>query len=140
MKFGRVTSKIPAAGMHIAGTSLGFGLSYLDMKNRIANGENPIAAAGRAAAEGTLYAAMGFLPATLVLQGPAMGRALATASHTHYKNYQSLQRKLKEPFSHSFAHTDATMQSQQQGMQSLGVARGFIGSEAGLFAQRYGRR
>lgn len=44
------------------------------------------------------------------------------------------------PFSQRFEHTDWTWRSQQRGMQAISGARSMIGSEAGAFARRYGRR
>jgi len=135
-----VAPKTGNIGMHIAGTALGFGFSYLEFRERVRSGENLLLAGAKAGTAGVLYATMGFMPVLALLQGPGLVKAGTTAAYNRYRSYQTWRREIASPFSHSFSHTDATLRAQQQGIQALGIGRGFVGSEAAMMAQRYGRR
>lgn len=49
-------------------------------------------------------------------------------------------RRVTTPFSQRFEHSDWSLRSQQMGLQSISQGQGFIGSEAGMFAAKYGRK
>lgn len=128
---------------HIIGHGiLGVGI-YFDAKQRIESGQNKAVAYGLAAAAGVVTLNMGFLPGAIVMdafQGFSGTRALGSSLYNQYHGMQTFMRTARTPFSHSFQHSDVTLGAQQRGMQAIGNGSGFLGSEAGLMAQRYARR
>lgn len=74
----------------------------------------------------------------LLLISSAAGISSGLNNVISYRN--SWIRSAATPFSARYEHSDWAAQAQQRGMQSITGIRGYLGSEAANFAQRYGRR
>jgi hypothetical protein len=126
---------------HLGGYALPAAFSFVGVKSRIREGQNPVFAA---AIEG------GNLALQLLLTGPETaafyfgiplaraGAAMITDQVTQHNNYI---RQARTPFSQRFEHSETTARAQAAGMRAIGAAWGHahMGSEAALFARRYGR-
>lgn len=127
-------------GSMALGSVINVGGAYFDYKSRIEQGQNPAVATAIAAGSAYLGLSMGVVPYMLVTQGYGLAKAGASAYYSHYQSHNAYTRRMAQPFSHTFSHTDATYQMQQRGLSALGQGRNAIGAEAGMMAQLYSRR
>lgn len=125
---------------HVGGSLLNVGFAYFDWRGRVRDGQNPVVAGAVAAGNAFLGATMGVLPYMAVTAGPGLVKNGLQAYYSYYQGYTAYTRRMTQPFSHTFSHTDATYQLQQRGIAAINGGRGAIGSEAGMMAQLYGRR
>lgn len=128
----RAVGKVTVPGLAIA-------TGYWSAGARIRAGENPARVILSETARGILYTTMGVIPATLVDMGPGLAKAAGAAGYRHYQNNQITQRAVRNSFSQSFTHSDASIAAQQMGMRAIGAGSSVIGTEAGLMARRYMR-
>lgn len=137
---GEVLAHMPFSPMHAVG-AVGMGYFALNnYKNRVKEGQNPLTAALVESGSAYLGLTMGLVPYMAVVQAPMLVKSAAEAYYSHYRTHSAWRRTATTAFSHSYQHTDATLQMQQQGLNSINKARGSAGAEAGMFAQAYGRR
>jgi hypothetical protein len=132
--------KMPFEGGHLLGVGAIGVMSAMDYKRRVKEGQNPLVAALVAGGQGYIGLTMGAIPGMLVLQAPMLVKTAADAYYSHYRGHSAFRRRAVTAFSHSYQHTDATLQMQQMGLNSINKSRGSAGAEAGIFAQAYGRR
>lgn len=119
------------------GTLLNLGVTVMDYKSRIKNGESPLKSIVGASTSMFFATTMGFLPYMLLSGGYSLASTAVKFTATMYTQKQAYNRSLSTPFSQGFQPTDATLAAQQRGMAALTNG---AGTEAGMFAQMYGRR
>ena len=125
----------------LGGLGLNLGFAYFDYQSQLKAGKDPMAATLGAGVNVAL--AMGFptmIGGMLAMGGFELTKAVAENLYAYHQKRQIWTRNIKRPFSQSFTHSDASMAAQQRGMEAIGAARGMIGNEAGMFAQKYSRR
>lgn len=103
-----------------------------------AEGKSTAAIIARGGAELGLWA---LAPAVMgVYTGVGLAYGAYKVGDAIYRQQSSYIRTARTPFSHSYAHSDASMQAQQRGMAAIGRARNLVGSEAAVMASMYSRR
>lgn len=138
-----VTTALKTARGGLAGAmggTLGIAGAALEFALAVKSGKNPLVAGAGAVGNALILGTMGFIPALAVTAGFALAKAGAQAAYDFNRSQSIYMRQVKQPFSHSFSHSDASISAQQRGIQAISGGRSLAGAEAGIMAQMYGRR
>ena len=111
-----------------------------DYKRLRGEGGGVVTSFARAAATNLIWTTCGMTTALAIMYGPKLVKGAVSGLYSRYQTNAIESRRMVTPFAHSFSHTDATLRAQQNGLQSITGGRGYLGSEAGLMQQLYGRR